>query len=842
MKNTIIQIRKFRFAILCCFLALTASSLMVIGDLKTDSSAYILPESHPSRVNLEHLKKAYRGSGEKIYLLYESNHTVYSHQSLSVLKELTEELEKISIINEADLKQLTLLANNSKDPELSRSLKELVSSPQQEDWTLDLRDIRDEFVALPSPSEQVKVLNKLITRGRPITKIESLANSSNIKGEDGFIDVGNFYKEPTDNLEELAHLRKDVQDNPLTRGALVTADDRSALLVLEIALDDNDTQGIDRLFNKINAVADEIVKGKGHFYVAGFPIAGTEIAKTIEQDTKNLLPIVFLIVFISLAILFRDLLGVFIPMIVVLGSLVCAWATMVFLGIAITPVLTALPVFILSIGIADGVHLYTVVKNSLRSSSANQAIIDSFAELFMPVILTSVTTSLTFLSLTLSEIALLQSFGLMVAIGTLYAMVFSLFLIPALLFVLPESLLRQSKEQTSIFDKKIDLVLQKITDFHQGSRTKMYIFIGFFVTISFIGASKSFIDNNPIDFFRDDNSLVKSTRMINHNGIGSTEINILISATGKEKEPFKRLDYLKVVDNLEDYLNKDPLVGKTYSLLGIVKRIHTVMNEDQLDLFLFAGDSFSKDKGKALVSQYLFIYGDGASSDVRKYVDSKFKELNVRVILRSNSSFALTNFKQNLQEYLNSNIPAHFELKYSGGGEVNIATTTEIFSSQIVSMFVSVGIILVILGFSFRNILLSFIGLIPLLMAVLMIFGILGWFSVPIDIGTVCIASVVFGIGIDFSIHYLSSLMRAKKKSASLKQATVSVTLHTGKAILSNALIVSIGFSSLLFSAFTPLVNLGWVTMVSLLVSAVCTVLLVPFVIHIFYEKVEEQV
>jgi len=128
----------------------------------------------------------------------------------------------------------------------------------------------------------------------------------------------------------------------------------------------------------------------------------------------------------------------------------------------------------------------------------------------------------------------------------------------------------------------------------------------------------------------------------------------------------------------------------------------------------------------------------------------------------------------------------------------------------------------------FRSFYRGVMGMIPLVFTVLFNFGFMGYFGVNLDIGTALVSSIVIGIGVDYSIHYLSRMFSEIAQGATLQDAISKTVRRSGKAITSNAVTVGFGFLALSVSEFLPLVTLSWMIWLTLNISALATMILLP--------------
>ena len=184
-----------------------------------------------------------------------------------------------------------------------------------------------------------------------------------------------------------------------------------------------------------------------------------------------------------------------------------------------------------------------------------------------------------------------------------------------------------------------------------------------------------------------------------------------------------------------------------------------------------------------------------------------------------------------------ANFPADFSWQFTGSGNMTTAVTEEIVDGQMSGSALSILMMFLILILFFQSIKMGWIGMLPILVTVVVNFGMMGLFSVSLNIGTALINCLVIGVGVDYSIHYLSRVKKNIFKGMKLEAALQETIHHTGKAILINATIVGIGFSALLLSEMTPIQTMGWLVLLTMLTGTMSTLVLIPATMRLLYVK-----
>jgi predicted RND superfamily exporter protein len=354
------------------------------------------------------------------------------------------------------------------------------------------------------------------------------------------------------------------------------------------------------------------------------------------------------------------------------------------------------------------------------------------------------------------------------------------------------------------------------------------------------------VESNLESYFKADAPFVVANKAMEKMS-GSRTINIVIKIN-KEGEPWKNPENLKLVEDFQIFLSTDQKVKRTFSLVDLIKRISYAFNENRADFnrlpqaveFLESEETFEENgqsvkrsvkrevSGRDLVAQYLVLYENSGGDVLSDVINSEYRNLNLSVNISSDSTSEEEKLLLRIDEYAAQHFPPEFSMISAGMVPINVATSVEVVSSQILSLCGSLLAVLLMLVLIFRSFYRGVIGMIPLAFTVLFNFGIMGYFGVNLDIGTALVSSIVIGIGVDYSIHYLSRMFSEVAQGADLRDAIYSTVRRSGKAITSNAVTVGFGFLALSVSEFLPLVTLSWMIWLTLNISALATMILLP--------------
>ncbi|MDP7582402.1 MAG: MMPL family transporter [SAR324 cluster bacterium] len=829
--------------------------------VQNDPSPHLLPISHPVRQAMEQLREDYTGTNPGVFIMLEAEDTIFKTSTLERIQSLTESIENLRLLSQEDLTALQQLS--TKFPgELAEQLRKIL--PNEIDglddmFWMEFAEIREslEEGSLWLPAWDA-LINNLEVRAAPVVEVLSMANTDDIVGTLEGLDISPLYEETPVTTAEIKSLRSQVLANELFRNYLYSEDGRHTGIFVELATDEDDSENLYAIYLALERVFEEN-PGEDIHYIAGFPIIAATLRTVIDRDTKKFFPFVALLAVFFLWLTFRGFIGVAVPMLVVGFSILFTLAIMVIFEVPLNSITSALPVFLISIGVADGIHMFSEYRdNRLEGQPREKAVSLMLEKLALPVTMTSITTAVGFFSLTVSDIIPILTFGIFVAIGTLLAMMLSLVFIPALLMVLPEKKTESAVDsatttatssgmhQENFMDRLIQKFLEGLTSWVL-SNAKI-ILLGTLIISGFsvYGLLQLKVESNLESYFKADAPFVVANKAMEKMS-GSRTINIVIKIN-EEGEPWKNPENLKLVEDFQNFLSAEQRVKRTFSLVDLIKRISYAFNENRTEFnrlpqtveILESEETFEENgqivkrgvkreiSGRDLVAQYLVLYENSGGDVLSDVIDSEYRNLNLSVNISSNSTIEEEKLLMRIDEYAAQHFPPQFIMISAGMVPINVATSTEVVSSQILSLSGSLLAVLLMLVLIFHSFYRGVMGMIPLAFTVLFNFGIMGYSGVNLDIGTALVSSIVIGIGVDYSIHYLSRMFSEITQGADLQDAIASTVRRSGKAITSNAVTVGFGFLALGVSEFLPLVTLSWMIWLTLNISALATMILLP--------------
>jgi len=387
-------------------------------------------------------------------------------------------------------------------------------------------------------TETLDTLKQLTRRLQKFDEIEkadvtSLYTADNIVGTEDGMDVKRFFKRVPRSEEKIQQIKENVKNNEMIFGRLVSTDETVTVIIAEIK-DDVFTQ---EFYNEILELGKASENDHIKIYVAGRPIVEGTMALLGPADMKKMVPIVLLVIFAVLFITLRSLKGTLITLGVVFFSTIWTFGLMALVNIPIYAVSTMIPVMLIAIGVADGIHLYSHLHlyiNEHPNATKKEAIRDMMAAMWKPVAMTSVTTAVGFISLLTSQVYPVKYFGLFTAFGVMMAMVLSLVFLPAgiMIFGLPKPVKNKKGE-----DKGGHSQSKLANNFAAAVLKHKYISIiatTVIIVLSVIGMQKIWINSSFLEKFEADSEIVQTDKFINEHFGGTSSLNLILDAMVKK--------------------------------------------------------------------------------------------------------------------------------------------------------------------------------------------------------------------------------------------------------------------------------------------------------------------
>ena len=706
-------------------------------------------------------------------------------------------------------------------------------------------DIRSKFVLAiyhprgvftPEVLTQIDRLSGQLEALDDVEEVQSLTTVENIASAEGVLTTHPLIETIPSTLEQAQALRRAVATNTMIRKGMVSEDENGTILFVQPTYEPFETAKCLEGSRKVL----EVIRndpGPGTLHLAGLPLVIAQNNRNMDLDNRIMLPIIALTVIILLWFSFRSLRGIWIPISVVVAAVIWTYGTLGLFAQKTTIISASIPIVLVAMGIADGIHVLHEYYHNLRNGHGNlDSIHRTMREMNSPVIMTSLTTAVGFLALCTSSIVPIREYGVSVAFGILAAMVFSLTFIPAGL-----ALLGKPKKIPSLLSTKrgvLERFCLRMGDFSfRKGRLILTLFALALIVTSILSVFLE-VRNNPVHYFRKGSEVRQADDFLNRHFIGTGEVVAQIDGQmpGAMKDPVL-LDRLRQV---REQIQTLAVVGRTSSILDFLERMNVVLNDDNPEFDRLPGTrqdlgkGWTPDAGRAKIAQYLLLYEMADGKQMGSLVDFNYQRANLRVHVRSNNSTDYRQVVDRIQESFDQILgDGTATLGLTGPGPINLKVVQYLVLGQVFSLAVGLVAVFFMLVILFRSLVYALIGIIPLVITVSTNFAVMVLTDIPLNMGTALIASVIIGVGVDYSIHFIHRYRLERKRNGQAQTALATTMETSGRAILFNAMSVGGGFAVLLFSSFMPVVYLGLLVPVVMAVNAFAALLVIPVFLNL---------
>jgi hypothetical protein len=595
---------------------------------------------------------------------------------------------------------------------------------------------------------------------------------------------------------EVETLRRALRANPVYRDTIVSGDGTAAAVLAEFR---EDASGFGGIMARVNPLVDRERDGTVEIAVGGLPVFVAEVER-YSQRMAWLFPLTVLVTGLIHYEAFRTLQGLVLPLVTALLAVVWGLGIMQLGGVPMDVFNGTTPILILAVAAGHAVQILKryyeeyhrlAAAGSLPPAAANRAaVVASVARIGPVMVIAGSVAALGFLSLMVFRITTIRTFGVFTGLGILSALVLELTLIPALRALLPAPGRREGERERE--RRGWDRLAATLAGWVTGRRSWIYAGWAALVLLCLVGLGRVVSDNSIRSYFFRNLPFQRDDRILNARLAGTNTLYVLVE--GREDDALKDPDLLSAIEATQRALERDPDVGKTVSVVDFLRRMNRAMHADDP-----AYDRVPE--SRELVSQYLLLYSlSGEPGDLDAYVDYGYRQANIWVFLKTDSSARLTELTARLDTLLPDRLRDRVRVRLGGSVAETTALNEVMVRAKVLNIVQIGGVILLIASLVFRSLVAGLLVLVPLFLAVLANFGLMGLGGIRLNIGTSLISAMAVGIGADYAIYVIYRFREELGRGADpLEAARVTITT-AGKAVLFVASAVAGGYGVLLFS------------------------------------------
>jgi uncharacterized protein len=634
-----------------------------------------------------------------------------------------------------------------------------------------------------------------------IVRATSLSTVKEIKGFDWGLQVEPFIEYEIESDEEAEEIRTRFFDDETYLGELVS-DDGKWTAVTAVLSEDADPMVV--LGDLRRFVGN--FEGETELYIAGMPVIQQLVSANMKGDLKRLIPFVSIVVVLILFISIRTVSGTLLPLIVALMSVVSMVGMMGHLGRMFMVVNNVMPVILIAVGISYAIHIIVGYYDEIEHKvNKKEAIINTMEHVGKPVLLAGLTTIIGFITMLSAPLPVYAEFGLILAFGVFVCTILTILFVPAVLTLLPIPKHLIHKSDLTFLDR----LLIKLGEVVPKRRKEILIIALIVTTIFAFGIPKLELDMNTINFFDKKSEIRVADDLVNRHLGGSSNLNVLFKGDAQSPE------VLNAMDDLEQYVESFPETGAAMSLATAVKKINRMLNADDPAMEIIPETS-------PKIAQSILAYETSSSpEDFEAFVDNSYENAQVVARMQSVSTRRISVIANSINSYLEDNYSHLGEIRMTGFVVFLKDLAKLIVTAQIRSLILSTLLIAILVTITFKSYKIGLMSIIPILMTVVVNFGLMGITGIALSIPTAMISSIIIGIGVDFSLHFLSRFKLEISRGVSSNEAVSTAIRRVGKPILFDATPTALGFMVLLVSGFLPVKYMGMLIALTMMICAI---------------------
>ena len=667
-----------------------------------------------------------------------------------------------------------------------------------------------------------------------VSRVDSLTNFQHTfaKGDDLIVEDLIFDKEEIELPNQMLRLKRVAENEPLLH-KFITAPDGGATIVNSILqVDRSIAEDVLGTAEMAREIRDKIKEKYPNIEVklTGASMLSSAFSEVGMKDSETLIPFMYLIIIIVMLIMMRSILAMVSGLFIIILSTIFGMGLGGWTGVELTPLSISAPTIILTIAIADAVHILSAFRQYMYSGIKKQdAIVKAVATNIFPVTLTSITTAIGFLSLNFSDSPPFHHLGNMTAAGIFMAWVLSLTLLPAMINLLPlkyEAFNSESSKSSIILS--IGKVIYKY-------RNK-----AFFGTVFFCIASIALIPRLELNdvwskYFSpgiDIRDSIDATRPF----FGTDNIEFIINS-GKPQGVLEP-EFLDDINRFTIWLKAQPEVAHVYAISDVMKRLNKNLNADDEKFYRIPDN-------RKLASQYLLVYELSLpyGLDLNDRININRQSTRVTTTIKDVSTVEARTLNEKAVKWMEKN---------NSSGAVTIATgNVSLFNyiadrniqSMIKGSLFLIAAIFLIMAVSFKSFGVGFLSVVLNTVPILATFGLWAIISGTVGFSIAIVGAVAIGLVIDDTVHLISKFMQAyRHKSKSFRDSILYAFEVSGTAIFATTIILSAGFALLATSSFKPNTDMGLVTGIAILLAMFINFLVLPTLLSFLMNKDKGQI
>ncbi len=723
-------------------------------------------------------------------------------------------------------------------------------------------------VYTPRSLTDLRTLSAQVKRIEGVVEVDlmSLAEIDNVtQGDPGTVRFEWLMRTPPANDAQAQAIRAAVERLPQAYGTLASEDARAAALYVPIS-DKNESHRIAGEIRSLIAALDS----EDAFHITGLPVAEDTFGYEMFVQMAICAPLAGLVIFVLMWGFFRSALFVTGPMLVAMGSVIVTMGALIGLGFPVHIMSSMIAIFLMPIAVVDAIHIQSDFAERYRPGDDVGEVMQSvLADLFKPMLFTSLTSAVGFASLLLTPIPPVQVFGAFVAFGILLAFVLTMTLLPAFLCRLsPATLARIAAVDTQ--RSWLYAPLAYIRRSSQRARALVFAVALLAVGVSAAGILRIEVNDNPVRWFKASHEIRVADRALNAHFAGTYDAWLVLeqdddalrdtwardwqalpadplrdavsSALSAQHDTanalraaldaidasdadfalieawteriedaqgqlarFQQPDMLRWIEQLQRALDGSGLVGKSNAVTDIVKTVHRELRGGDL------AEQRIPDTQAGVAQTLLQFQSSHRPQDLWHFTTPDYRSALVWLQMKSGDNQDMSRVEAFVENHLAANpLPAGVSARWAGKTHLNRVWQGEMVNGMAMSLAGAWVAVLGMMLLLFRSLPLGLLAMLPLTLSIGVLYGVVGWLGKDYDMPIAVLSALALGLAVDFAIHFLQRARALAKQLQNVEATLDALFREPALAISRNAIVIALGFTPLLFAPLVPYITVGW--------------------------------
>lgn len=681
--------------------------------------------------------------------------------------------------------------------------------------------IKDKNLWTTDKLARLEQLHLAIEKIEGVIRVDGLFSLHTVHGVDGKIISRPVLRSAPKTTEEALSAKRSALANPLYIGNFFS-DDGNVTAMMVSVVDADDRNDFSRIIYQ--AFKDQLELYQSDFeYITqvGPPRINAELKQSLSEDFMLLAPLSAFILVVSILLFMRSWLSALVPLVTSVITIIWTFGLLGWLGIPLNILSAMIPSLIIVIGATEDTHLMSAFfrgldENEGSESGKKEALQYMAKHIGLPLVLTVLTTTLGFASNLFSNIGLIQHFSLAATFAMLANGLITILVLPLML-----NLFGSNKNTSLVKNKEMNTLpdhVMRLFRYSQDRFPVLTLLFTFALCVFFVfQAAKLYVTNDPLSYFQSDRPLIQDVKRI-HDDLAGVKI-FFISLESKQAKAFQKPQNIQKLVDIQSFLNQQGVYDRTISLADHLKFINREFRNN--------GSEGSVPETQRLIAQYLMFFH---RSDLDSYVSHDYSRANIVVRHNISDSHTLNRYVSELREVLDTIVgPEMKSYVVSENLMVNHAAES-LMVAQVKALIVLLTLIFLIMSAMFTSFKGGFIALIPAIIPITLMFGIMGYFNIPLNPGTAMVAVIAIGIAIDGTIHLLARYNELCRRSSDYIGAVNTAVREEATPLIVSSLALAFGFGVLIFSNFTIVAQFGALAAATMLFSIFANLLITPII------------